>query len=604
MIRLIRLQQPGSRRRGATIVMIAVTLPVLMAFLAMSIDVGIMYNAKTDLQRAADAAALAAASRLGMHGEGDVTVLGRAAAREILIPNTVLGKTITLQDSDITFGQADIDPQTGAVTFTPTNVFPDAVRVVARKTADSPNGRLPLIFGGFTGLIDTDVTAEAIAMLLPRDIAIVADLSGSHSYDSRLRYYRQAEINLFDVWAGLPGGINDDDSVWDDVNAEDLSAAEAAQRSGPAWGLFKRLGFGRTDIPSNYEPNQDSGLVRLPEDRNWSDATVLSALRDQGYSDDEIGAIMSGARDRYGNYVNRVAVALGLAVWSSGMPGGLWESLGLDPADAGDRDGRMESREVVFVERFGDRSVSDSAAIWRDYIDNYVSSQRSSMYDANRNFRYQYGLKTFVDYLLNNRESNRDTPELSETPHQPMQAVKDAVNRMVEIVEQLNSNDRMSLEVYSTRGRHEIDLTIDYQQIAQRLMQMQAAHYDPYTNMGAGILRGIEELSGQRSNSHSHKVMIVLTDGNANVGCDTCTRFDPSGGRSFARSMARRAKDEGIQLYTVSVGAGADVDLMDEIAEIGGGTHFHAQGTIDEYSAQLEAIFEELGGMRPVQLIK
>jgi Mg-chelatase subunit ChlD len=98
--------------------------------------------------------------------------------------------------------------------------------------------------------------------------------------------------------------------------------------------------------------------------------------------------------------------------------------------------------------------------------------------------------------------------------------------------------------------------------------------------------------------------MILLTDGNANVGCDGCTDYNESAGRTFAVAMAKKAGENGIQLFTVSVGADSDTSVMDEIAGIDGGSHFHAEGSIDEYSQQLDAIFEALGGKRPVELIR
>jgi len=52
----------GYRRRGAVAVMIVVASFVIVGFAALAIDVGVMYNAKADLQRAADSAALAGAS--------------------------------------------------------------------------------------------------------------------------------------------------------------------------------------------------------------------------------------------------------------------------------------------------------------------------------------------------------------------------------------------------------------------------------------------------------------------------------------------------------------------------------------------------------------
>ena len=54
----------SSRRRGAIVVQIALMLTAIAGFAALTIDVGAMYNAKADLQRTADAAALAGAAAL------------------------------------------------------------------------------------------------------------------------------------------------------------------------------------------------------------------------------------------------------------------------------------------------------------------------------------------------------------------------------------------------------------------------------------------------------------------------------------------------------------------------------------------------------------
>jgi hypothetical protein len=51
----------GGRNRGQVIVMFTLALFVLVGFVALGIDVGYMYSVKNDLQRSADAGALAGA---------------------------------------------------------------------------------------------------------------------------------------------------------------------------------------------------------------------------------------------------------------------------------------------------------------------------------------------------------------------------------------------------------------------------------------------------------------------------------------------------------------------------------------------------------------
>ena len=594
-----------ARRKAAVVVLIAVMFPVLIAFAALTVDVGVMYNAKSDLQRAADAAALGAAGRLNDYDNGDPATLARQTAKQIVSQNPILRQTVSLADSDIELGHAIYQNGGSTFTFVPSNDKPDAVRVVVRKTSDSPNGSLSLFFGKFLGKQMTDVSAEAIAMLIPRDISLVADLSRSHNFDSTLPYYKDTAINLFDVWADFPGGIDDvTNSVWTGADPSSLTAAQLSQMSGPAWGLMKDLGFGDVLLPSTYDPDADSGLIKLANGQNWSDARLSSYLSRQGYSNTEVNAILDGQFDGSGAYDSRVAVALGLARWDSGIAGGLWESLGIPSSDAGNGNGFVASSEVTFVEQFGGRTFGESAQIWKDYIKNYVSNSRSNMAKANSDFQYQYGIKTFIDYLMNKRPTKSDTPELADAPHQPMQAVKDAVNQLASTVTDLKSNDRISLEVYATYARHEVNLTNDFFQVASHLDEMQAGHYASSTNIGAGMLRSIEELTGNRASPVARKIMILLTDGVANIGCETCTGYDPAGGRKYALDMAHKAAGEDITIFAVSVGSGADQALMEQIASIGSGEHFHAEGTIDQYSIQLDRIFEVLGGARPVELIR
>src|SRR5262245_26580042 len=63
-MRLHRLHQHRYRRRGATILIVAVMMPVLLGFMALAIDVGTIYSMDAETQNAADMAALAGVSAL------------------------------------------------------------------------------------------------------------------------------------------------------------------------------------------------------------------------------------------------------------------------------------------------------------------------------------------------------------------------------------------------------------------------------------------------------------------------------------------------------------------------------------------------------------
>ncbi|GJM25911.1 MAG: hypothetical protein DHS20C16_23260 [Phycisphaerae bacterium] len=605
------------RRRGAVAVQVAVASTAIIGFAALTIDVGVVYNAKTDLQRTADAAALAASSKLASYDEGDPIALARAEAIRIAEANSVLSEQVSLSTADIEFGRAVMSDLNGGYDFQPTLEFPDAVRVVVRKTSGSANGALPLYFARIFGKQTTNVEAEAIAMMVPRDIAIVADLSASHNDDSELKNFKNTDINLFDVWEALPisrgtWGIGDGVNpyaVGDPGNpppppgyfpgdpgngGTDPGVLGTGEVAGPTFGLMYYWG---DSISQTYEPSTDPSLRYYKKSSNWNNADLEDWYEDAGYTDDEIDALMSNDYDGNGAWEERVAVALGLARWDSGMNNGLWEDIPAGERKSGNGNGFVGSGELTWLVDYPFEQGS-----WIDYI-KFTGKSSSGAAKADSDFRYRFGLKTFTNYLLESRESHAETSDLADVPTQPMQAVKDAVTHMADLIETLDTDDRLSLEIYGQTARHEIDLTDDYESVKNRLNAMQAGHYDAWTNMGGGITRAIEELTSQRARPTARKVMILLTDGKANVAANGSTG-DYTNGPVYARDQAEVAAAQGIRIFAVSVGSDSDSGLMEQIAEIGRGEHFHAEGSIDAYSVQLEAIFKKLGGTRPVELIK
>lgn len=596
--------QKSHRRRAVVAVQVAVLMAVLIGFAALSIDVGAMYNVRNDLQRAADASALAAAAKLSDYGTGDPLGLAREAALDMTQRNPAFGKELSIDpQTDVVFGRAVLDEQTGKYDFVPTENLPDAVRVTVQMSEGSVNGAMPLYFAHIFGKGSTNISARATAMMVPRDIAIVSDLSASHTDDSELYHYKDTEINLWDVWDKWPGGYDDyPDSVWlpGEIKSGWNEGGQFPQAAGPAWGFFKELGYGTMELPSSYDPASDAGLVKLEYNKNWSNSTLRTWLTNRGYSTAEVDAMFAKNSDGSGAWPYRTAAALGFAYWNSGIPGGLWETRGVP---GGNGNTTVGSNELEWVTQVNNRSTNDSRALFLDYISYYMKSTGTGMYQANSKFRYRFGAKTFFDYMMVEHPSNAETPEFSSTPTQPMQAVKDAVEHMVNYVIEMETDDQLSLEIYGTTARHEVDMTLDIHQVRDRLLEMQAGHYDSWTNMGGGLERAIEELTSSRVRSASKKMIILLTDGYANVTRSGQTG-NYSGGAQYALEEAQDAADLGFRIFAVSVGSDCNIDLMDEIADIGYGEHFHAEGSIDEYSEQLEEIFEKLGGKRPVELIE
>jgi len=75
----------------------------------------------------------------------------------------------------------------------------------------------------------------------------------------------------------------------------------------------------------------------------------------------------------------------------------------------------------------------------------------------------------------------------------------------------------------------------------------------------------------------------------ANEGDDTSEQQGKDCAVYYASKSPDSARNNGIVIYTITLGEGADIELMQYIAEETGGLHRHAPRP-----EQLDAIFEEL----------
>ncbi len=103
------------------------------------------------------------------------------------------------------------------------------------------------------------------------------------------------------------------------------------------------------------------------------------------------------------------------------------------------------------------------------------------------------------------------------------------------------------------------------------------------TNLSAGLTQAVSVIQGTNANAFSSKVIILLTDGQWNVGAD------PIG-------IANTAHDAGITVHCVSMLTNAQTSLQ-QIASITGGKYFSTSN-----EAELRAAFQELARSLPVVL--
>jgi hypothetical protein len=180
------LRPASTLRRGAIAPFAAFLVIVLVGMVAFAVDTGYVVLTRTELQSAADAAALAGADPLmnayvqyQLAGQNPAnaqsgyqsTILtnamtsARAQAKTFAANNGAGGvSSLTLNDSDIQFGFTDASNNYTA--YNANNpVFPNTIKVTLRRDSTA-NGALGLFFAPVIGTSNVNVTATASATVM------------------------------------------------------------------------------------------------------------------------------------------------------------------------------------------------------------------------------------------------------------------------------------------------------------------------------------------------------------------------------------------------------------------------------------------------------
>jgi Flp pilus assembly protein TadG len=150
-----------SRRRGVVLIYICAALTVMLAFCSLAVDLGRVQTAKTEIRRACDAAARAAAA-YAPQGIGQV----QSAAVAMGGKNKVDTAYLTINPGDVALGIWNKQTQTFSQSGSPdyVNTFL-AVQVIGRRTKANGNP-IPLMFGALVGANTCDVSATSVAALV------------------------------------------------------------------------------------------------------------------------------------------------------------------------------------------------------------------------------------------------------------------------------------------------------------------------------------------------------------------------------------------------------------------------------------------------------
>lgn len=152
------------KRQGAIAATTALLLIPLAGMLAFAVDYGYVLRERSELQRMADAAALAAVQELVPKADlSQDKAATRAKVREYVLRNLTDFEGFTVLDQDIEIGR--FDP---ATVFTNLTILSDGVadtvRVTLRRDSNTNPG-VPMFFARVLGMQTSDVVVTATAVL-------------------------------------------------------------------------------------------------------------------------------------------------------------------------------------------------------------------------------------------------------------------------------------------------------------------------------------------------------------------------------------------------------------------------------------------------------
>ena len=229
-----RLRWPRCRRRGATLVLAALLMVLLLGMVAFAVDIGRIVLVRTQLQVAADSAALASASDLA-----ESCTDGVAIAQQYAGAHVAGSAEVQLDAADVVFGTWDFQNRT----FSVSEPIFNAVQVTTRRDGAS-GGEVPLLFGRLLGTDRSAVSAEAIAALSDNFVGFQAPSSGGNLPILPFALDKT-------TWDDLLAGNGDDERGWDSESEQVTSQPDGMpevnlypQDTGAA-GNFGTLNIGR-----------------------------------------------------------------------------------------------------------------------------------------------------------------------------------------------------------------------------------------------------------------------------------------------------------------------------------------------------------------------
>lgn len=579
-----------SSRRGISVVL-AVLLTVGVLFLAtIASDFGSIVLVRSQLQSAADSAALAAASDLTLPSDEMIREVRTQIAR---LPAG--NRRIALDRYDILPGTWHTDRRR----FIDSAAHPNAIRVTA-WLAKTREGTSPLFFPWLFDRLSFTSQASAVATAAARDIALVVDLSGSMNDDTE------------PCWS-----TSESDSARRD---EQLQQVYDDFGYGPFPGATEWIGrpFGVADDAYAYASlTCDGGPLTKPEVARCyriGPGDNEAVRKKKAYSaiiDLQIARLMPAAKptpsagrnfDYWQRYLDFVVRRVRVGREGKGGPPSRrgW----LPPDQASNRIDGMSSdtkvdRETDVLQRFGNTI---------GYV-TYVQFMMDHGRDGKPIGGHYVPLSRYSPDCPWNPEETSAGRFRFPPREQPMHSVRRALIDSLKIIKDHNASvsdpsrrDRVSIITFDrlTSGGPRIaqSLTSDYDAAMKVCTRLQSVGDNgASTAIETGMLKAREHLrprrEGGQGRSSADKVVVLLTDGMPNLYSSSRREISQFVGKhrgdkySIDRydidryDIDRYAKDAPLmqivgmrddrwQCYAVGLGMGADYEYVDRLAGLRG----------------------------------
>ena len=618
-------------RRGAIVILSALILVILFGMLAFSIDLGYIAITRSELQSAADGAALAAVDEIG-NPMSEI----RAAARDVASNNTAASEPVDIDAAGNLVVQGKFDETTR--TFTPTNTDVNSVRVSLEKRD------MPLMFAKVLGTDTFDARAEAIAMVNPRDIVLVVDLSGSMNNDTETSWATELIDRRYAGTSDDGVGTRMAQDLYDDLGFGTFPGRNEHVGANAYEYVYDRLSSNqqRTDFANDYRDIPDyyreGGELtgnrsplrheRVPGKYRIRYGDNESQRRTRAYRwimDHQLRRLMPAARP-VPNGDNSASRAYWFAYLDYVMYRTQYQPWYSNEAPSFSRR-NGSTREFYFPEDYTHRKVyalgNPSSSAFPDASWSVLWKDLSTVgYRSYVNFMNDYGWNGSPQ----DSDSNLENParpgkvQLSKlSPHcpwrndaingeefsfpprtQPMHACRRSMIAALQTVRERNDRmaesaaDRVAIITYDavhTWSRPTIvhDLDNDYDGAMQACTELQAC-YDGRAStatenaliLAREVLKTSAESNQGQGRKHARKIIVLLTDGRPNLYETPDSQINqfisnnPSSEYYGSNQpwmnaplmQATQAQRDEVMMFGLSMGMGSDSDFMGRLARL------------------------------------